>query len=530
MAYVNEELFHEIPLFLNRLQNPPSIAAELSLLQFPLRPLHRPYNDQGELTKVRLSTHSPARMQLEYISHTESQFFDNQSCHSSDRAVLTSQSCDRQDNCSLAVGVIDAHGLTLVPLSSVSRLRPDILSNSAEPVFVPQTGSLTAKQVHYCELEKSLLESLGTAVEWVDADFYCDDSNEVEDLISSSVLMNAGDRQVLDLQLSAEADQYLLSLAGREKSRKRGAISSLAKLDLTKQVELVMRSVVCGDFNKDILVALPPNTRQYTDINEIIRALENVAYLIQGYWVLRSPYTSHRKAVWTTRDLLLVSLRAGKELKASAFASFSGGLPESEIEDLFRPLCFFEPSRNTWRFKFNESHIFNLAHPEAAMRQQLAMDSLLRDIRNDRNKSNGNQEEALETDSRAVLDRLQRGCANIDELRKVVQATRPEKLVTVDSLRKVLICHGINEFRRDVFALTRSGSSTLDALRNIVMNIFSQRESISRNELDIYLEGLQPRETLSEHNIRKVLKEFSVLRHGQWCFQTSDLSLKQEDR
>lgn len=521
--FTDEDVYLEIPIYMNRMQAPPAFSGEVSLLQYPLRPSNRPYGDQGNLVSVEISTDIPARMRQTYALNTNSVFFDDQADFHCDQMTLISRSACL-DGSGLAVGVLHEGCLTLLPISSVSQFRPSLANVVDSPAS--ETSSvgytLTNKQLHFIEVADNLKNAQGLSQNWKSTDFYEDDSLETEDLFRKNfVVSDLADslERKRQLQLYETPKNYLSALAGIETSDHSSTGTSLSRMTIHKQVETLLRGKVCVNFFTDIVPSLPPNTKQHTPEKEIVAALEDVAFLIQGYWVVRSSLTDHRRCLWPTRDLLLVSLRAGKELKASAFVSFSGGIPESELEELFKPLCVFEPSRSTWRFKYAEDSSFLRVYPDVASRQQLVMEGMLLELRNERSGRAGTSiSQSDDVTVRTVSDLISKAVCNLEEIKKTVQARNPDKLVSDDLVRSIVVdtLHAI-EIRPNLFILNKF-DNPLYNYRNVLVQIYQQRNSATKAEILQEMSRISGQCILTDYELRKLIKEFASLEKGHWVF------------
>lgn len=150
----DDPVVREIEVYVNRISNPGASAddseaagASIYLLQYPLRPIYRPYGDQGRLLKIRHRPHQKT-LQMQYQLNMESDHFDpqrrdeilqkqmaatgesknanslgNDTCMTTH--LLNSMSSNITAKSSYGLGLLQGNRLYITPLSSVLQFRPD---------------------------------------------------------------------------------------------------------------------------------------------------------------------------------------------------------------------------------------------------------------------------------------------------------------------------------------------------------------------------------------------------------------------
>lgn len=141
----DDPIVREIDVYVNRISNPSASAdddessgAAAYLLQYPLRPIYRPYGDQGRLVQIKHRVQQKT-LQMHYTLNMESENFDpgrraelleNHSRSDPDKPnsgvshVLNSLPCV-SPNSSFGLGLLQGDRLYVTPLSAVLQFRPD---------------------------------------------------------------------------------------------------------------------------------------------------------------------------------------------------------------------------------------------------------------------------------------------------------------------------------------------------------------------------------------------------------------------
>jgi len=130
----DDEIVREIDVYINRLPD-----AELYLLQYPLRPVYRPYGDQGQLATVDIKK-TQRRLRLSYLMNTESDNYDKDNpIHAVARHHLVSKPGSSSTDSSYAIGILRGGSLTVSPLSAVCQFRPSFahVDKAAEDAILP---------------------------------------------------------------------------------------------------------------------------------------------------------------------------------------------------------------------------------------------------------------------------------------------------------------------------------------------------------------------------------------------------------
>jgi len=121
----DDPVVQECDVYLNRMYDPPDFVGDMYVLQYPLRPVYRPYGDQGELDRVELKPRS-RRLKFVYKLSTGDNFDeDGVATERHGQKHVLSSTVVANPNCSYAVGVIHQGRMTITPIRAVNQLRPD---------------------------------------------------------------------------------------------------------------------------------------------------------------------------------------------------------------------------------------------------------------------------------------------------------------------------------------------------------------------------------------------------------------------
>eukprot|EP00928_Gymnodinium_smaydae_P071963 TRINITY_DN55419_c0_g1_i1.p1 TRINITY_DN55419_c0_g1~~TRINITY_DN55419_c0_g1_i1.p1 ORF type:complete len:681 (-),score=187.17 TRINITY_DN55419_c0_g1_i1:87-2129(-) len=121
-----DEVVQECDVYLNRMYDPPDFVGDLYVLQHPLRPIYRPYGDQGDLERCDLQEQS-RRLRFAYklkqnLNYDDDGAVDDGSA--SQRHVLSS-TVVTNPSCSYAIGVLHQGRLVITPVRAINTMRTD---------------------------------------------------------------------------------------------------------------------------------------------------------------------------------------------------------------------------------------------------------------------------------------------------------------------------------------------------------------------------------------------------------------------
>ena len=508
-GFENDPVLSEVPVYLNRLQEPPFVCGDVYALLNSLRPSDRPYGDQGQLSTVELED-TRHRVRMTYTINNSSTDYDVNSEYSIESHALIGTPRD-STSAAYCMGVSSAVGLTLIPISAVCTVRPCFYHVDAD-VTVRKTGaaepeeaSLAGKALHYQQLARMLKS--GSA--WRLLDFYDSDSVEASDLFDIIAAGSNSSRIVKFDNLPSTRD-YLCLLSSSTGASVSSSSLELSRLDISRQVEAIMKRSPVIRFG-DLLALLPPNSRaRYSDA-EVLQRLESCAILVTGgLWILQSHLSSHRSALWDTRDALLLLLHANRDITVPILANIAN-LVKEDIEEILLPICQIDILTNTWRIKKPIDLEFATKFPDCVKRQDLVVTALVARLKARRGRP--------ATDSVGSTDKMvqiltDNGALTVAELKTLLQAQSKEHFISDAIILQTLQAVGAVAVRERWTLPARTGNSQLDALRMNVLQMFHSADTVTKEQVLAATDC-----KFSDHEIRRTIKEFANNVGGIWQFR-----------
>lgn len=556
----------EIPVYLNHIQDPPHICGEIHVLLHSLRPTARPYGDQGQLNSVEYEEGTES-LRINYSLNSRSDTYDSGAQFMIKDHSLISKPVPRDASSpSYCMGILKDGILTLVPVKAMSNVRPafdhvdsEAAQRRSAATLVPQNGAeesqstdpskpLTGKALHY----QQLVRSLKIATSWRRLDCYDYDSVEAADIFHEHILTDPNASQPwkqlklrnLEFFPTTTDHQYLLKLASgswgssvtdssTEESSTADNIgfASLNRLDFARQIESVMKRMQIASFS-EIFSVLPANTRAKYSETDVLSQLETCAFCVQGNWVVLSHLSPHKPQLWDTRDAALLLLRAGREVTFQALASFNNS-SKDDSEEILRNLCNLDIQTNGWKLKLKPDDSFIAQHPDVIKRQESVSNAILgrlkfkkEQVKTASGESVSRQqisEEELDVLGKKLHEKLtDSGSMKISDIVHFVQSVSSGHYITepiaLEILRRISAI-----ILRDRWAVGggRPSGDLPDAatLRDVVMQMYRSRDALSKPEILSEFEKIVQRKCeLSDHDVRRVIKEFAMNERGYWVF------------
>ena len=544
----------EVPVFLNRLHDPPDMCGEIFVMLDTLRPLSRPYGDQGQLTSVELDDES-SRLKINYLLNTRTDTYDATASHPLRKHSLVGKPMPKDDLAgTYCVGIMSGGVMTLVPVTSICTMRPsfDHVDEEAAGRKMASEGSgeskpLTGKALHYQQLVKSVKTN---KAQWRDLDHYDFDSVEAADLLHEHILVSSmdrsmGDRQKLhelktrELEFASGAQgDYLTALTsgrGKASSVESSAPtvqgqehhSELSRLDFGRQVEAIMKRSQVLRFG-DLMAALPANTRARYSAADVMSQLDHCAILIQGNWVVLSHLSGLRPQLWDTRDALLILLHAEREVTVQLLSGI-GNLGKEDIEDLLRTVCILDLLTNTWKLKVREDKEFSLNNPEVVQKHSAIANSIIQRLKAKKERSSSSSVSPTKTttasltaeETQAMMEitrskLVDSGAVSTDEIRQAIQAQTRDHFVSESCALEILrLVEAVPV--RDRWAANCRGKD--DVLRYELISMYKDRDALTKPEIVSAFNRVLGRACdLTDHDLRKLIKEFARNEKGYWVF------------
>ena len=298
----SDRLVAKFPVYLSKVDGQKAL-----LLQYPLRPVHRPYEaDLGQPSHARFKPHAKL-LEIHYpYEHQLANFSELRTVGS---RKLELKSRELEPNCRYAIGLISSRGLTLTPVDSVLQMIPSLDKSWKEEA----SGDLHHEQ----DDEKVSDEDRGddeitrvnvrlkkSKASRVEATTYGEYRHQVEkespveleirDMRAQRGVVFEADQSLTIHQVSGSLglDPYIEKLA--EESKKNSSI-------LESNVQKILLSAQIVTF-RDMCLAL--NQKTNAEVSEMIRILNRHAHYVLGRWIAKSDfsYNGHNALC---RDILI---------------------------------------------------------------------------------------------------------------------------------------------------------------------------------------------------------------------------------
>ena len=251
-------------------------------LQYPLRPLYRPYGDQGSLTSARFKP-SQKSLELLYSLDTQSLNYDR----NSSSFQVTSQTLSGKSippKAQYYIGLLKDETLSLTPIDTTIQLRPSMsyvdadINSRIKIKDAEEEVATKAKKAQKLKVNKKRKEEkqVKMSEDWIS--LRCVQARDEE---SSSVLnkltVESSDSIVPDIS----SEEYMKQLLP-ETDHSVGKLEKIRSLPLSLKIEEVLQTYKEIEFEQ--LVELIQDER--TEL--ILNILEQKARLVNGVYVCKS--------------------------------------------------------------------------------------------------------------------------------------------------------------------------------------------------------------------------------------------------
>lgn len=387
---------------------------------------------------------------------------------------------------------------------------------------------------------------------WTRLKYYPPTSTEAKDIYFHSVVWSAvaagnaedaGEEcshpKLQKLELDGDPEAYLKAMCGEPKERKAQAHDDsseglsayvLSRMPVEKQVEAIVRALGVVSYAR-LRTRLPPGTlRTKGDDDTLIQLLRRCAVLVSGNWVLKSEIAGFEGAEAHARDMLLMFFaKKGAFLEKKEYDKWNGvfhGVTQRTAReemtkqfataDSVGNLRLKNPADNEFIKKFAslaaeydqwwESKKAEIIQKVSAMRGQGTGGG--GSTANALASAAARQRAGMLVEARAALSN---GAMNVADIRKYIQRKQPTVVV-----REEEVLRAMQESPNDVmqvrglWLLSSTGSDTNDQFRNILLNLFRTRDSVSRQEIfDAYEKEHGKKCQLSDYVMRSLLREIA---------------------
>lgn len=415
----DDPVVEELDIHLSNIED-----TEFMVLQYPLRPVYRPYGDEGHLSVAEFRPEQKA-LRLKYTLVKDDQTFDpNHEYANEDSHVLTSKglplSGNDQKNTSYALGFIRDNKIVLTPVSHIAQLRPDYshVDASRKVVGAPEKNEGThqvvndediedaaqAVEVTFRKLQKAVsgsdnrgerggenfvrretymkIRQMEQQLPWKDLQVYDEDSLETSEIVE--LLCGAVETHGIPGEIIATQDDgtpqksspvcfvdaeipYLTALSAVPASMRDAANTGLNSGPLAAATlsKFSMEQQILKVLTHLHLVRFERLKTLLTKVipeDALIQLLSQVAHCVQGNWVVHSNLVAEGYAAMC-RDLVILLLlqRQGGGLDRGKLLAATK-LPADVLKCILDPLAIQDGP--VWKFRLGVDEEFSSCHPE----------------------------------------------------------------------------------------------------------------------------------------------------------------------
>ncbi|KAK7475390.1 hypothetical protein BaRGS_00033340 [Batillaria attramentaria] len=422
---MDDPVEHEVDVFLSK-----SLATNLYVLQYPLRPVHMSYENMQH-TGARVKP-LQKRVELELSLNTRSSNYakskgeqiavntDGGNKLTDAEPYFASGMMDKQvlgsipsaaDTGRYAVGVLKNGELHLTPVHAVVQMRPtfdyldradakhkaetaaaakdagdssqDEAEEEATPVTVkfarPESEEAKARRMASYEYVQRRLEE----EPWTSVRFQNLHDEQVEPEFQHLFASHGGEKTQQFQSAPADYLKQLMPPAADDKEEKPAmpdnvlSLTQLRNMPLADQVRALLTNVKVMRFSQ--LMELLP---QGTDPQAALRLLQQVAVMVQGCWVVKSEVLYPKETCSAHSGVSSEHLIRGRDFIMWKFThckyvvrkEISSGLPSEDVKDILEQMSRLRTSKG-WEFVFNYDRDFVERHPDVVQRQRLLWDA-----------------------------------------------------------------------------------------------------------------------------------------------------------
>jgi hypothetical protein len=249
--------------------------------------------------------------------------------------------------------------------------------------------------------------------------------------------------------------------------------------------------------------------------------------------------------MWDTRDAMLVLLHSGREVNFQTLSGISG-LPKEDLEEIVRHVCALDVITNSYRLKVKRDQEFVTEHPDIVKKHEAAVQSMIARLKAKKAQAARPVDSAESTASTFTKDEIEAmsetaksklmdsGALTTDEIRQALQASTRDHFVSEAAALEILRVLQAIPVRERWALPSRGGSGDIDTLRLALIGMYRDRDALTKSEiLHAFNEALGTTCDLSDHDLRKLIKEFASNDRGYWVFNGTMIAerrpVKRED-
>ncbi|KAL9249878.1 DNA-directed RNA polymerase III subunit RPC5-like protein [Drosera capensis] len=442
----------EFDVFFNPL--PVDDNTKLYVLQYPLRPVWRPYELDERCTEVRVNPDS-ADVQVDLMLDVSSEYYDKDADTAKvmKKQMLASSGSSLQRS-GYSVGVLEGRKLYLNPVHAVVQLRPDFQYLSGE---APGRNARSSTKESFSRAEESPGEVSGgnlkkqqkqsdqKVAEWISLKYHGPSSFE-----SSMLLDKMLEESKSSIPFTMKPIDYLDSLCPGVPSKEgqRPSFRSYLAMPFEERFKKFLATPEEPPLHRfSALSHLAPDH----SVEEILLILQKSAHLVQGFWVPTSTirYPNMGKQDCFVRDYVLY------RFSQNTIFSYSDLINEtkykSKAEKWLREFAVEKPSLKGWKFREPTDESFSNTYPDTVRQQEQEWEErgkkmllVFASLRNQRILTNPLKTERTDV-NRSPLTCGDKGAAtsvNGESLKKLVASNEALRRLLMKPLETHKVCSG----------------------------------------------------------------------------------------
>ncbi|KAI3451724.1 hypothetical protein Pfo_008389 [Paulownia fortunei] len=490
-AEPEDEVVREIDVYFTPSVDP---KTRLYALQYPLRPLWRPYELEEKCEEVRVKPAS-AEVEIDLAVDVDSKNYDSGADPGVQMKKQTLTASWKPPHTSgYAVGVLTGNKLHLNPIHAVVQLRPSMQHldsrESKRKTVVPSNVQDTVKSEEPQEgkpsgsskkLSKVSEQTKDSGEGWVPLKYHSARSD-----MAAGYLQKMMAQEGSQIYFSMSSYDYLNSLcpgaSSDSFSSKGPPIRFLLSLPLKERFKTwLLEGPPVHRF--DVLKYLAPDE----SVEEVLGVLQEHARVVQGLWVLKSAlvYGTDQGIEVLARDYVLLLFSKNVIVNNSQ-------LPQrpqlaKAMKDVLNVLAVERPAFNDWKLKELPDLSFIKLNPSVVKKQEEEWESLekkINDLFGGRNgpgmKSNTTTNPATSKSSNKVATRTPNGATSRTVISEEVREAITKALQKLFKSVKICSFQQISQRLRDM-AVSESARSTG----------FAREAVAAANSIDAYPDELQ---------------------------------------
>jgi len=569
--HMDDEVIAECDVYVNHMEDPEVFLGEIYMLQYPHRPVYRPYNDLGRLKHVDIDKNLKY-LRMKYKLDTHSIHYNKQSPWQKKEHTLRGVP-SVNPNVTYCVASMHQGRLTMTPLTSFLQCRAELDSDEETDeednlLLGGAAGSGGAEDSLFCQREvKVNMRKVNTVKEnllrvekpeWEELAPFEQNTRETRDAyrqfihIKSEVPVefrkeNLGESFVRHL---CGAESHQGGLMGDHIDPSAGAGMSagsthlwlttyvLSRMSLEQQVEAILweaESHQGGLSTNEIRARLAPQVKKTMGPHDLIDVLQNACILVRDVWFLKHDAAGFDDWSARVREAVMLVLHKTEAMKMSKIVTLFGKVvPREVLTDIARSLGPLEKDTSDMDDKISlhkpEDRIGD-AFPAVKerfneywdRRQKESVTKAMEEVKSaeplNAQKVRSLQETRLKSrllhEVRVLLTTSARTVA---DLQKRTQQRHPNNNIIESLLVSVLQKASLRAATiRSVWYLRNVGG-WLDPYRQCVIAIFKDDAFATMDQVcaELAKKGLEP---LTDLRLRQCISEFATLDGERWIFR-----------